>query len=113
MDVSEAKRLKDLERENSELKKIVADLTLDNRMLKNLNSKKMVSLAERRRGAERLEAAHGVSERRACQMIGLWRSSKRRPSGRIEEANVDFESFSTLFLFSRYRTVAIGLRPFY
>ncbi len=28
MDVSEAKRLKDLERENSELKKIVADLTL-------------------------------------------------------------------------------------
>ena len=38
MDVSEAKRLKDLERENSELKKIVADLTLDNRMLKDLNS---------------------------------------------------------------------------
>jgi len=40
MDVSEAKRLKDLERENSELKKTVADLTLDNRMLKDLNSKK-------------------------------------------------------------------------
>ncbi len=40
MDVSEAKRLKDLERENTELKKIVADLTLDNRMLKDLNSKK-------------------------------------------------------------------------
>ncbi len=40
MDVSEAKRLKELERENSELKKIVADLTLDNRMLKDLNSKK-------------------------------------------------------------------------
>jgi len=32
--------LKELERENSELKKIVADLTLDNRMLKDLNSKK-------------------------------------------------------------------------
>ncbi len=40
MDVSEAKRLRELERENSELKKIVADLTLDNRMLKDLNSKK-------------------------------------------------------------------------
>ena len=40
MDVSEAKRLKELGRENSELKKIVADLTLDNRMLKDLNSKK-------------------------------------------------------------------------
>ena len=30
MDVSEAKKLKDLERENSELKKMVADLSLDN-----------------------------------------------------------------------------------
>ncbi len=40
MDVSEARKLRELERENSELKKIVADLTLDNRMLKDLNSKK-------------------------------------------------------------------------
>jgi hypothetical protein len=29
-----------LEHENSELKKIVADLTLDNRMLRDVNSKK-------------------------------------------------------------------------
>jgi len=40
MDVSEAKKLKDLERENAELKRIVADLTLDNRMLRDVNSKK-------------------------------------------------------------------------
>ena len=40
MDVSEARKLRELERENSELKKIVADLTLDVRMLKELNSKK-------------------------------------------------------------------------
>ncbi len=40
MDVSEARRLKELERENAELKRIVADLTLDNRMLKDVNSKK-------------------------------------------------------------------------
>jgi len=48
----------------------------------------MVSLAERRRGAEHLEAAHGVSERRACQVIGIARSTKRRPSGRIEETRL-------------------------
>ncbi len=48
----------------------------------------MVSLAEQRRGAEHLEAAHAVSERRACQVIGIARSSKRRPSGRIEEAKL-------------------------
>ena len=40
MDVSEARRLKELERENTDLKRIVADLTLDNRMLKDVNSKK-------------------------------------------------------------------------
>ena len=40
LEVSEAKKLRDLERENSELKKMVADLSLDNRMLRDLNSKK-------------------------------------------------------------------------
>ena len=46
----------------------------------------MVSLAERRRAADYLETGHSVSERRACQVAGIPRSSKRRPSGRIEEA---------------------------
>ena len=40
MDVSDAKRLKELERENSELKRMVAEQALDIRMLKDLNSKK-------------------------------------------------------------------------
>ncbi len=48
----------------------------------------MVSLAEQRRGADHLEAEHGVSERRACKVIGIARSTKRRPSGRIEEAKL-------------------------
>ena len=40
MDVSEARKLRELERENAELKKMVADLSLDVRMLKDVNSKK-------------------------------------------------------------------------
>ena len=40
MDVSEVKRLKELERENEELKKIVAEQTLDIRMLRDVNAKK-------------------------------------------------------------------------
>ena len=40
MDVSEARRLKELERENAELKKIVAEQSLDIRMLKDVNSRK-------------------------------------------------------------------------
>ena len=39
MTVSEARRLRSLEQENSRLKQIVADLTLDNRALKEINSK--------------------------------------------------------------------------
>ena len=40
MEVSEAKKLRELERENSERKTMVAELSLDNRRLKDLNSKK-------------------------------------------------------------------------
>jgi len=40
MEVSEARRLKELERENAELKKMVAKQSLDIRMLKDVNSKK-------------------------------------------------------------------------
>ena len=36
MEVSEAKKLRNLERENAELKKVVAELTLDNRMLREV-----------------------------------------------------------------------------
>ena len=38
--VSEAKRMKELEAENSKLKKLVADQALDILMLKDVNSKK-------------------------------------------------------------------------
>ena len=40
MEVSEVKRLRELARENDELKKIVAEQTLDIRMLKDVNSRK-------------------------------------------------------------------------
>lgn len=40
MDVSEVKRLRELEKENAELKKIVAEQMLDIRMLQDVNSKK-------------------------------------------------------------------------
>ena len=40
MQVSEVKRLRELARENGELKKIVAEQTLDIRMLKDVNSRK-------------------------------------------------------------------------
>ena len=40
LELSEAKRLKALEEENSKLKMLVAELSLDNRILKDLATKK-------------------------------------------------------------------------
>lgn len=40
MEISEARRLKDLEDENARLKRLVADLSLDNQALKAVVSKK-------------------------------------------------------------------------
>ena len=40
MEVTDVRQLKALHRENEELKKVVAELTLDNRMLRDVNSKK-------------------------------------------------------------------------
>jgi putative transposase len=45
MDVWEARKLRELERENTELKKRIADLSLDVRMPKDLNSKQWRGLA--------------------------------------------------------------------
>ena len=40
MDLADAKRLKELEKENGELKKMWAESMLENRVLKEVNSKK-------------------------------------------------------------------------
>ena len=47
MEASEVKRLKDLEEENSRLKKMFADLSLDNQILKELFAKKGWALPQK------------------------------------------------------------------
>jgi putative transposase len=41
LEINEARRLKALEKENSELKKMLADALLDNRVLRFVNEKKL------------------------------------------------------------------------
>src|SRR5260221_9814403 len=43
LDVNEAKRMKELERENAELKKILADSLLKNHVLEAVNAKKLLA----------------------------------------------------------------------
>ena len=48
------------------LKKLLAEAVLDNAMLKDIASKKMVTPAARREAVAHLRVAYEVSERRAC-----------------------------------------------
>lgn len=47
MEASDVRRLKDLEEENAQLKKMYADLALDNRILKDLFTKKGWALPQK------------------------------------------------------------------
>ncbi|WP_412778669.1 IS3 family transposase [Rhodococcus qingshengii] len=78
MKSDDAKRLKELEKENARLKKMVADQALDLDMLKELKPGKLVSPDRRRRAVEVLRERFGVSERRACAVVGQSRSVQRR-----------------------------------
>jgi len=81
--VSEAKRLKSLEDENSKLKKLLADTMLDNAALKELPSK-LVRPAAKREAVALLRSLFEMSERRACTVIAadhkVVRYRSRRPS---------------------------------
>ena len=68
MDLSEARRLKAPERENGELKKMLAVSLLKNHVLEVVAGKKMVSPAHRR------QAAHAVVRRAGCAPGG-WRAA--------------------------------------
>nr|WP_175765588.1 IS3 family transposase [Burkholderia ambifaria] len=79
MDVSEARRLRQLEEENQRLKRLVADQALDIQVLKDVPRKKVSSPAQRREVVQQVIGQHDYSERRACALIGLNRRTFRRP----------------------------------
>jgi hypothetical protein len=76
LELAEAKRLRALERENAALKRHVGERTLDNRRLKKLIGKNWCAWLPN--AAVYLERPYGVSERRACRVLSLHRSTKRR-----------------------------------
>jgi putative transposase len=69
MNVSEAKRLKQLQYENSKLKKLLADSVLDNAAFKELLSKNG-NAAAKREAVAYLGDAHEMRERRARKLLG-------------------------------------------
>ncbi|WP_430448561.1 IS3 family transposase [Rhodophyticola sp.] len=85
LEVSEARRLRELESENARLKRLLADTMLDNVALKDLLFKKVVTPAAKREAAAHLQACHGMSERRACRVIDADRKSVRYRSIRDDD----------------------------
>lgn len=100
MDVSDAKRLKALEEENAKLKRLYADAMLDSPedektvrwtvfprdRVEGPAGKKMVTPAARRDAVAHAVETHGMSERRACAILGVDRSSVRYRSTRPDDA---------------------------
>ncbi|CAK9033418.1 Insertion element ISR1 uncharacterized 10 kDa protein A3, partial [Durusdinium trenchii] len=73
LEVSDARRLKALEDENATLKRLLAEQMLDNAMLKEVASRTW---------------EHEVSQRRACTVLGVDRSSVRYRSMRPDDADL-------------------------
>lgn len=82
MDVTEAKRLKQHEDKNAKLKKILAEQMLDAAALRELLVKNGRALAAKREGVAHLQAALGLSERRACNVVDADRKMIRYQSCR-------------------------------
>ncbi|TAU60890.1 IS3 family transposase [Rhizobium ruizarguesonis] len=85
MEVSEAKRLKTLEDENTKLKRLLADAMLDNAALKDLFGKEVVTPAAKRKVVAHLMSHHEMSERRACKAIGFCRMTVRYETRRDDD----------------------------
>ncbi|WP_422920748.1 IS3 family transposase [Rhizosaccharibacter radicis] len=102
MDVSQARKLKVLEEENARLKRLLADTMLDNAVLKEVGLKKLVRPAARRRAVEEARQRFGISERRACSIFAVDRTSVRYAPRRGDDGD----------LRSRLREIASERRRF-
>jgi len=100
MTVSDAKRLKTLEDENARLKKLLAEQMLDGETISAIGPrtmverdegtafKKMVGPAVKRAAVAHLRARMGLSERRACRIVGADRKRIRYRSIRPPETEL-------------------------
>ncbi|WP_241215107.1 IS3 family transposase [Sphingomonas sp. S-NIH.Pt15_0812] len=102
MDVSQARKLKVLEDENARLKRLLADAMLDNAVLKEAVAKKLVRPAAQRKAVGHARQLFGISERRACTIFSVDRTSMRYAHRRSDDGD----------LRSRLREIAAERRRF-
>ena len=124
MDVSEAKRLKQLEDENAKLKKLLGRADAGRGGAAGASVKKMVGPAAKREAVAHLQAVMGLSERRACSIVGadrkMVRYQSRRPPdtelrGRLRELANERRRFGyrRLFILLRREGEPSGINRIY
>ena len=86
LDVSDVKKLRQLEDENRRLKQMVAEQALDIQALKAVTAKKLVAPKAKRAAAQGMAERFGLSQRRVCQLLELDRNTLRYRSRRQEDA---------------------------
>ncbi|MEM6332166.1 MAG: IS3 family transposase [Planctomycetota bacterium] len=77
MKVDQARKFKELERENARLKKLLAESELDKAILREAAGAKTLSPTRRRRVVREVMDHLEVSERRACKVLGQPRAVQR------------------------------------
>lgn len=91
MDTGDLKRLKQLEKENRKLNRLLADSMLDNDALRAALEKSVLSLQDKRCAIATMQARTGISQRRACSLVGSsrsvlsYRSEKRESDSALQD----------------------------
>ena len=92
--VSELKRLRELEAENAKLKRMYADLALENTAIKDVLKPKTLTPSAKREAIRIMTEEHGLPIIRACQAARLSRAAYYRPG--IDRAGRDPELITAL-----------------
>jgi putative transposase len=111
LEPSDVKRLRQLEQENSRLKKMVADRDLEIDVLKEITRKKMVGAPVRRQQVAYAEG-RGLSRRRACALLSVARSTlgyTSRLLARDADVLASMRTWAAQYPRYGYRTIRIFL----
>ncbi|MBL4641016.1 MAG: IS3 family transposase [Erythrobacter sp.] len=99
----QARRMKDLEKENARLRRAISDLTLDKLILQEAAPGKLLSPARRRRCIDHVRRELAVSERRVCRVLGQHRSTQRKaPRGADDEQALTEDIIALAKQYGRY-----------
>ncbi|MEH6751082.1 MAG: IS3 family transposase [Paracoccaceae bacterium] len=103
MSRDQLKRLKELETENTRLRRAVSDLTLDKMILTEAAPGKLLSPSRRRRCIDHVRQTVSVSGRRVCRTLGQHRSTQRKvPIGLPDEERLTDDIIELTREFGRY-----------